>query len=76
MLDCIDMEVAPQPNDRPPRLDTIINRCKVAWENFNQDATISVMTHALAVVWSHYPAIDLRAIGVGFARWTGVMKQQ
>ena len=34
VLDCIDMEVAPQPDDRPPRLDAIINRCKAAWENF------------------------------------------
>ena len=62
MLDCIDMEVAPQPDDRPPCLDTIIDRCKAAWENFksfNRDATVSVVTHALAVVWSHYPTIDL-----------------
>ena len=34
VLDCIDMEVAPQPNDRPPRPDAIIDRCKTAWENF------------------------------------------
>ena len=34
------------------------------------------MTHALVVVWSHYPTIDLRAIGVGFARGTGATKQQ
>ena len=53
VLDCIDMEVAPQPDDRPPHLDAIIDRCKAAWENFksfNHDATISVMIHALAVV--------------------------
>ena len=77
MLDCINMEVAPQPDDRPPHLDAIIDRCKAAWENFksfNRDATISVVTHALAVVWSHYPTINLRAIGTGFARGTGVMK--
>ena len=34
------------------------------------------MTHALAVVRSHYPTIDLRAIGARFARGTGVTKQQ
>ena len=34
VLDCIDMEVAPQPDDRPPCLDAIIDRCKAAWENF------------------------------------------
>ena len=62
MLDCIDMEAAPQPNDRPPPPDTIIDKCKVVWENFksfNRDATVSVVTHALAVVQSHYPAINL-----------------
>ena len=79
MLDCIDMEVAPQPNDRPPCLDAVIDRCKAAWENFkgfNRDTTVSVMTHALVVVWSHYPAINLRAIGAGFARETGATKQE
>ena len=53
VLDCVNMEVAPQPDDRPPRPNTIIDRCKAAWENFksfNQDATISVVTHALVVV--------------------------
>ena len=66
VLDYIDMEVAPQPDSRPLHLDTIIDRCKAVWENFksfNCDATISVMTHALAVVWSHYPAINLQVIG-------------
>ena len=33
-------------------------------------------SHALAVVWSHYPAINLQAIGVGFARGTGATKQE
>ena len=33
VLDYIDMEVAPQPNDRPPRPDAIIDRCKAVWEN-------------------------------------------
>ena len=79
VLDCIDMEVAPQPDDRPPRPDTIIDKCKAAWENFksfNRDATISAMTHALVVVWSHYPAINLRAIGARFARGMGATKQE
>ena len=50
--------------------DTIIQRCKAAWENFksfNRDVVVSVATHALAVVQSHYQAIDLQAIGGGFA---------
>ena len=79
MLDYIDLEVAPQPNGRLPHLDTIIDRCKAAWENFksfNRDATITAVTHARAIVQSHYPAIDLQAIGAGFARGTGVMEHQ
>ena len=43
----------------------------MAWENFkisNHDAIVTVTTHALAVVRSHYPAIDIRAIGDGFAK--------
>ena len=34
------------------------------------------MTHALAVVRSHYPTINLQAIGAGFARGTGATKQE
>ena len=47
VLDCIDMEAAPQPDDRPPHPDTIIDRRKAAWENFksfNHDAIITVIT--------------------------------
>ena len=79
VLDCIDLEAAPQPDDRPPHLDTIINGCKVAWKNFksfNRDATITTIAHALAMVRSHYPAIDLHAIGAGFARGTEAMEHQ
>ena len=71
VLDCVDMEVAPQPDGRPPRPDTIIKRCKAAWENFksfNHDAIVTFITHALAVVQSHYPTVDLQAIGAGFTR--------
>ena len=53
VLDCIVMEVAPQLDDRPPYPDTIIDRCKAAWENFkgfNRDTAVFVVTHALAVV--------------------------
>ena len=61
VLDCVDLEVAPQPDGRPWHPDTIIDRCKAAWENFksfNHDAIVTAITHALAVVRSHYPAID------------------
>ena len=71
VLDCIDLEPSTQPDGRRQRSDTIIQRCKAAWENFksfNRDAVVSIATHALAVVRSHYPAIDIRAIGDGFAK--------
>ena len=53
MLDCVDMEVAPQSDGRPLCLDAIIERCKEAWENFKSfihDTIITVITHALVVV--------------------------
>ena len=71
VLDCVDMESAPQPDGRRQHSDTIIQRCKVAWENFksfNCDTIVTAATHALTVVCSHYPAIDLQAIGGGFAK--------
>ena len=71
VLDCVDLEVAPQPDGRPPHPDTIIERCKAVWENFkgfNHDAIVTAVTHALAVVRSHYPSTDLQAIAGGFAK--------
>ena len=69
VLDCVEPEVAPQPDDRPSCLDIIIERCKMAWESFksfNHDAVVSAATRALAVVRSHYLATDLEAIGGGY----------
>ena len=69
MLDCVDLEVAPQPDGRPPRPDIIIKRCTTAWESFksfNRDAVVTAITHALAVVRSHYQSVDLQAIGARF----------
>jgi len=60
-------------------LDTIIDRCKAVWENikcFNRDATISVAMNALAVVRSHYPMINLKAIGARFTRGMGATRQE
>ena len=62
VLDCVDLEMAPQPDGRRQGSDTIIQRCKAAWENFkifNHDAIMTVATHVLAVVRSHYPTIDV-----------------
>jgi len=67
VLDCIEPEEAPQPDGKPPHPDIIIERCKTTWESFNYDAVVSVATHTLAVVRSHYPTIDLQSIGGGFA---------
>ena len=79
VLNYIDLEVAPQPNGRPPHPYTIIDRCNSAWENFksfNRDAIITAVTHALEVVRSHYPTVDLQAIGVRFARGVGAIDHQ
>ena len=79
MLDYVDLEVAPQPDGRPPRSNIVIERCKAVWENFksfNRDAIAIAITHALAVVWSHYPAIDLQAIGAGFTEGMGEAEHQ
>jgi len=59
VLDCIDLEVAPQPDGRPPHPDIVIERCKTAWESFDRDIVVTGITHALAVVRSHYQSIDL-----------------
>ena len=70
VLDCVDLETDTQPDGRRQRSDTIIQRRKAAWENFktfNRDAIVSVATHVLAVVRSHYPSIDLQSIRGGFA---------
>jgi len=69
VLDCVDPETVSRLDGRRQGSDTIIQRCKAAWENFksfNRDAIVSIATHALAVVRSHYPTIDLQAIGGGF----------
>ena len=62
VLDCVDVELAPRPDGRQQGPDTIVQRCKAAWENFknfNRDAVLTAATHALAVVRSHYPSIDI-----------------
>ena len=68
VLDCVDLEAAPQPDGRPPCPDNVIERCKMAWESFksfNHNAVVTGITHALAVVRSHYQSVDLQAIGGG-----------
>jgi len=70
VLDCVDVEPAPRPDGRQQGPDTIVQRCKAAWENFknfNRDAVLTAATHALAVVRSHYPSVDIQSIGGGFA---------
>jgi len=70
VLDCVDLEPASQTDGRQQRSNTIIQRCKAVWENFkifNRDAIMTVATHVLAVVQSHYPTIDIQSIGDGFA---------
>jgi len=79
VLDYVDLEVAPQPDNRPPRPDIVIERCKMVWEsfkNFNRDAVVTGITHALAVVQSHYQSIDLQAIGEGFVEGLSEVETQ
>ena len=79
VLDCVDLEVAPHLDGRLPRPNTIIERWKVTWENFksfNHDAVVTAITHALAVIQSHYLAVDLQAIGTGFAKGMGEEEHQ
>ena len=79
VLDCVDLEAAPLPDGTPPCPDTIIERCKAAWENFksfNRDAIITAITHTLAVVRSHNHTIDLQAIGARFTVGAGATEHQ
>ena len=53
VLNCVDLEVAPQPDGRAPRSNTIIQRCRAAWESFksfNRDVVVTAITHALTMV--------------------------
>ena len=69
VLDCVDRETTPRLDGRRQGSDTIIQRCMAVWENFkifNRDTIMTVATHVLAVVRSHYPTIDVQLIGGGF----------
>ena len=79
VLDCVDSEAAPQPDGRRQRSDGIIQRCKAVWENFksfNRDAILTIVTHALVMVRSHYPAVDLQAIGARLTEGMGEAEHQ
>ena len=70
VLDCVEPEMAPQPDGKPTRPDVVVERCKTAWESFkgfNHNVVASAATHVLVVVWSHYPTADLQVIGGGYA---------
>ena len=70
ILQLVDLDMAVQPVGRAADQDFVIDRCSAAWGNFkeyNRDAVAAAVTHALSVVRSHYPSIDLQAIGAGFA---------
>ena len=47
-----------------------------SFKGFSRDIVVTTITHALAVVQSYYPTIDLQAIGAGFAGGTGEMEHQ
>ena len=69
VLDLIDPQL-PEP-DRPPQLDVIMERCKLALENFKYYAcgvACSAVGHALAVVRSVYSSVKIEWIDGGFAQ--------
>ena len=69
MMDLIDQEV-PEPN-RATRPDIIVERCRSALENFKHYArgiACFGTGHALVVVRSVYPTVNLKRIDYGFAR--------
>jgi hypothetical protein len=75
VLCCINFEPAKaivlQPGDRPPRPDTILDRCKGAWKNFKEftrNATNYVIVHMLMVIRSYYTLVKPEVVGTGFAR--------
>ena len=47
-----------------------------SFKSFNHDAIITAITHALAVVRSHYQSMDLQAIGAGFTEGMGEAEHQ
>lgn len=71
VLDYIDPKPQEDQPHRPPRPDTIVDRCRVSFERFREftrGITCSAAGHALAVVRSLYPSVRLEAIDIGFAR--------
>ena len=74
VLDYIDPEpLEPQTHAfrfRPPHFDTIVDRCKGAlarFKEFTRGAASSAASHALAVVRSLYPSVELEVIDGSFA---------
>lgn len=71
MLDFIDPELPDLPGERPPRHESMAERCGAALANFKQyarDIASSAAGHTLAIVKSFYPAVRLDLIESGFAQ--------
>ena len=47
-----------------------------SFKSFNCDAVVTAITHALAVVRSHYQSVDLQVIGAGFTEGMGEAETQ
>ena len=61
VLDLINPQLSE--HDRQPKSDVIMERCRLALENFKHYArgvTCSAMGHALAIVRSFYPSVKLK----------------
>jgi hypothetical protein len=65
MLDLIGMEPEERPVNQPVQPDAVIKKCQSSWACFKQyicDSGKYVAAHVLAVVWSHYPGVDMRRL--------------
>jgi hypothetical protein len=73
MLDFIDGNPLPPPvgdlDEQPLPPDSFVERCKASWGKFKvyvQGTTSYTIGHALSVVYSWYPTVELGVIDRGF----------
>ena len=63
------------PGDLPHQ--SIVNRCQMAWVDFKEftcSAAHGAIVHALAMLRSHYPSVDLEQVVTSYARGTDAAK--
>jgi hypothetical protein len=73
ILNLIEVAPAQQGAEKPPLVDRCINSC-VMFKQFVHDTSEYMASHVLAVVWSHYPRVDLQRLEAGVANDTDPQK--